>query len=164
MPKLYELTDEYQAVLDAIEANGGELDDSLLARFEAVAADWQDKIGACAAMADHLALMSGAFREVAERKRRLGSAYAGSAERLKNYIVANMEAMGSTKVEAGEVRVRLCASPASSEAVDESQTPDAYLIVQAPKADRRGILAALKDGVAVAGWRLVTGRHHVRID
>jgi len=162
--KLYQLTDEYQAVLDAIEVNGGELDDELLRRFEAIEADWTDKIAACAAMADHLALMSGAFREVADRKRKLAIGYAGSASRLKDYIAANMVAMGSTKVEAGEVRVLLCKTPASSEAVDENLTLAAYLVAQAPKPDRRGILAALKGGEAVAGWRLVTDRKHVRID
>ena len=166
MPALYDLTDQYKAVLDEIEANGGELSEELLARFQAIEGDWDHKIAACAAMSDHLRLMGSAFREIADRKRRLAVAYAGSAASLKTYIAMNMQAMGNSKVEDKEigVRVRLCNSPASAEALDESATPTTFLIPQPPTVDKKGILAALKQDQDVAGWQLVTGRKHVRID
>jgi len=166
MPALYDLTDTYKGLLDEIEANGGEVTDDLMARFEAASSSWEGKVAACAAMSDHLRLMGSAFKEIADRKAALARAYTAGSARLKDYIAANMAAMGSSKVEDETVgvRVRLCNSPASAEAFREDATPTEYLVPQPPKVDRKAILAAMKQDREVPGWRLVTDRKHVRID
>ena len=165
MPALYTLTEEYAALIAEIEAAGGEMSEDLLARFQAIEGKWDHKLAACAAMADHLRLMGSAFADIVKRKQALARAYGNSADRLKEYIQGNMEAMNCSKVEDAElgIRVRLCNSPARVEVQDESKVPEAYLVPQPPKLATTEIAKALKAGAEVAGCVLVQGKH-IRIE
>lgn len=49
------------------------------------------------------------------------------------------------------------------EVLNEAEIPPSYLVLQAPRVDRAGLLAALKRGENVAGAKLQSGEPHIQV-
>ena len=103
---LYELTDEYLKLLDAIDA--GEIpDEAIEDTLAGIEGEIDEKIDSLACIVKELNAEASAIREeektLAERRK----AKENKAERLKDYIRQSMEASGKQKVETARNRVRI---------------------------------------------------------
>lgn len=78
-------------------------------------------------------------------------------------VTATMTKAGLAKILAEDFSVSLRQGPARLDITDEKAISPAFLVMQAPKIDRAGILAALKQGEAVAGAALQTGLSYVQV-
>jgi len=78
-------------------------------------------------------------------------------ERVRTLITAAMETSAVKKIETPVATLTLKAVPPSIRVTDESAIPAVYWRQSDPTLDRRALLAALKDGEAVAGAELSNG-------
>ena len=78
--------------------------------------------------------------------------------RLKNTILYYMDSKNTTKENAGVFKVSVSESKACN-IIDESKIPESYLIAQAPKIDKSGMLKALKEGAEISGAELQINRN-----
>ncbi len=75
-----------------------------------------------------------------------------------------MEQADVQKIESPTVTLRIQKNPPSVEILAEDQLPARFIkIKQITEIDKTGMLAALKNGEAVTGARLVTEKTHLRI-
>jgi uncharacterized protein YlxW (UPF0749 family) len=77
---------------------------------------------------------------------------------VKEYLQNQMEVAGLDKVKRPTVTVSIQNNPPSVSILDESLIPSTYMIAQAPKIDKKGILTALKNGEEIYGAEMVQGR------
>lgn len=82
---------------------------------------------------------------------------------LKGYLLNAMKAAERSEIETTSFRLRLQKNPPAAVATDESQTPARYVVTipESHRPDKKAILAALKDGEIVSGWRLSQGERLV---
>ena len=73
-------------------------------------------------------------------------------------VAAHLERM-----QAPDFSVSLRQGPPRLEVLDEAQIPDLFLVPQAPRLDRAGILHALKRGEAIEGAVLLEGEAHIQV-
>jgi hypothetical protein len=78
-------------------------------------------------------------------------------------VTTIMTKAGLSKILAEDFSVSLRQGPARLEITDERAISPAFLVMQAPKIDRAGLLAALKHGETVAGATLQTGLSYVQV-
>ena len=87
--------------------------------------------------------------KLTDKRRRAEAA----AEGLKNILLTYLTATQQKKVSAGVFAISRGASK-SVEILNEAAIPEAYLIAQPPKVDKKAILAKLKEGEAIEGAQL----------
>lgn len=87
--------------------------------------------------------------KLTDKRRRAEAA----AEGLKNILLTYLTATQQKKVNAGVFAISRGASK-SVEILNEAAIPEAYLIAQPPKVDKKAILAKLKEGEAIEGAQL----------
>jgi transcriptional regulator of heat shock response len=93
-------------------------------------------------------------QRLAERRRTIENRISS----VKEYLQNQMEVAGLDKVKRPTVTVSIQNNPPSVNIVDESLIPSTYMIAQAPKIDKKGILTALKNGEEIYGAEMVQGR------
>lgn len=151
---LYELTGGYmeiaamiddpdvdpQTIADTLESIGGEIED----KAENYAKIIKNE------MADVDALK-------AEKNRIEGriKAKENSISWLKQSLQNAMEVTGKTKFKTSLFSFGIQKNPASVEISEGATLPEQYLTPQPPKIDKRGIIAALKDGEIIDGCTLI---------
>jgi len=158
--KLYELTNDYLALLDAIDND--ELPEEAIAdTLEAITAGIEEKADSIACLlknldADIVAIKAEEAR-LAERRK----AKEKSAERIKAYLSESLQKAGIDKVETARNRITFRKS--ESVELDEDvfiawaqSNRDDLLTYTAPKANKTEIKKALKDGIEIVGAELLT--------
>lgn len=94
-----------------------------------------------------------AYKAEAERLTEKKRAAEEKADRLKKLILDYLTTTNQKKASAGIFSVSRRSSK-SCELYDEGQIPEAYLVYQPPKVDKKTILAELKEGKEIPGARL----------
>ena len=94
-----------------------------------------------------------AFKAEAERLTEKRRQAEEKVDRLKALILNYLSVTDQKKAAAGIFTVSRRATK-SCELLDESQIPEAYLIIQPPKVDKKTLLAELKEGKEIPGARL----------
>lgn len=74
-------------------------------------------------------------------------------ERMKTAVANYMQAIGKTKADAGVFKVSITETK-STNIIDETKIPQAYIIPQPPKIDKSSIRKALLSGVEIPGVTL----------
>lgn len=144
--KLYEID---EAIEDLIDKETGEItDESALAELE-LARD--EKIHNIAAYIINLRAEAAAAKERAEVFTARRKAAENKAESLQKYLERNLD---GAKWADADFKISWRTSQAT-EIIDEESIPVDYLIQQAPKIDKAGILRTLKMGKEIPGVRLV---------
>lgn len=157
MGSLYDLTREYDAVLDAImSADAGDDVAGLLSQLDEIDEAWDAKAeGYARFLREVEARAEMAKAEAArltERKRRLEA----TAEGLKIRMKTAMKARGLAIAETPIGTWKIGKGRESVEIIDASKIPAEYLIHQAPTVSKTAIMAAYKaDGEIVPGTEIV---------
>lgn len=150
---LYELAPVYAELLRAAE-DGEDVETALAQITEAIERK-ADSIGCVLAQ-----LEADAETIWAEEKRLAGRrrALESARERLRDYVRAEMDAHGITRIKTARFTLSVRDNPPSIVIVDEAQVPDQYVrITRVP--DKTAIKRALEqDGEVVPGTRIERGR------
>ena len=155
--KLYELTQQYQEILNLI--NEYETDDpAILDTLEAIDDAIDDKLTSAAYIIKTLQAESKALKDEEDRLAKRRKVRDNNAARLKEYIQNALEATGRTKIDGGSITLRLQNNPPSVLIRDDKAIPGHYLIERQPDIDKKGILADLKEGIEVEGAELKQGK------
>lgn len=157
--KLYELTNEYQAVLDMSEDDGIPAD-AITDTLEAISAEIEVKADNIACLLKSLDFDIKGIKEeeahLAERRHKKQATY----DRIKQYLAEELLKAGIAKVETA----RSVISFRKSETVEISDekaflewamnNDDDYIIYSSPKPDKTAIKAAIKGGADIVGAQI----------
>ena len=104
-----------------------------------------------------------ALRErLAAMKERLERLQA-SQETKRSLVASTMQKAGLARLLAEDFSVSVRQGPPRLEITDEKSISPAFLVLQAPRIDRAGLLAALKQGETVEGAALQPGLTYVQV-
>jgi hypothetical protein len=152
--KLYELTDQYQSLIDLAESSEGEDQQAFTDTIEALAGEIDEKVINGAAVVKTLEANALAVAAEAERLDKRRKTLAAVATHLKNYMQRCMESAGIPQVKNDLFTVSVQTNPASVAIKNEDEIPPEFMRVKR-EPDRATIARTLKDGGAVPGCELV---------
>lgn len=150
--KLYDLTSSYQALLDKVSEQGGDLTQEDLDALDAVEMAFEDKVDGYAAVIQTMKLHAEDY-DIEERRlwtRR--KILQNSIQAMKDRLAVNMARLNQTAVKGKRFNVRLNHSQ-SVEVVDEAAVPDQYKITEVAVV-KALVKSALESGEDVPGCRL----------
>lgn len=156
--KLYELTNDYLALLEAID-NDEIPEEAIADTLESITACIEDKADSIACMLKNLDAECIAIKaeeaSLAERRK----AKERQHERIKQYLSDTLQSAGLDKIETARNRITFRKS--ESVEVDEEAfikwaeiNRDDLLTYSAPKVNKTAIKQALKDGIEIVGAEL----------
>lgn len=155
--KLYELTHQYQELLDLItesEADHPGFRDTLESIEDAI----EVKLENTAKVIKTIEAEAKAIKAEEDRLKKRRQALENNAERLKDYAEQALIATGKERIKGGTFTLRLQYNPPSVRILDEKSIPAHYLVEQLPSIDKKGILEDLKNEIAVEGATLYRAR------
>ena len=161
--KLYEMTAEWESIIQTIQDAEGEVAPELLARIEAIGGAFDEKADACAAAVRTLEATEEAAKKEQDRLAAYRKTLTSHADWLRAYLLDQMVRFGRVRIEGPRFRLSVANCPPSVDVQDEAAVPRTWFITQPAKLDKAGVLVALKGGQAVAGCALVTDRTTLRI-
>jgi hypothetical protein len=141
---LYSLASDYLRILDLLEdpeADAKQLEHEL----DAIAGLLTHKVESCAGLVQHLEGMAAMRKAEADRMRELAAADQRNADRLRDYVLRHMQALGSEKIDTARFRVSIRTNPPSVHVLEEMLVPETYIrTVTTTSVDKRAILEHLK--------------------
>lgn len=160
MATLYELTDEWQEVLEMAE-DGDVPQEDIESRLDRIAGDIKSKADGYCSVIAQLNADAEMFRNEEARLKRRRQAAENNAKRLKDGLLAAMQAVGTDKIKTGVFAVTVRKNPEKLEVADmdafmawaEQNAPD--LIKVTKSVNNTAVRQALKDGVEVPGAEMV---------
>lgn len=150
--KLYELTKDYQTVLDLIADGSEGLDDTL----ESLGGAIEDKVENIAKVIKTLEARSAAYKaeEARMSTNRLG--IDRNIKRLKDYAEQSLLSVGKRKIEGQLFTVSIQKNAARLEILDDTLIPECYQFLTT-NIDKTMLKTALKAGEVIDGACLVQG-------
>lgn len=153
---LYELAGEYRQAFNALSDT--DMDEQTVAdTLDGLRFPVEEKCKSVAAFVRNLEATAEqiklAEKQMADRRK----AFENRAERIREYLKANMEVAGITQIECSHFKLSIKKNPPSVVIDAESQIPADYMTVPVappPAPDKKLIAAALKDGFEVPGCHL----------
>ena len=143
---LYTLTENYLRVLELAES-GEDLADTLEAIEDAIEVKAENTAKVIKQLEANADMLANEIKRLSERKTTLES----NSRNLKMYLQDQLEKCGKSKIKGEIFTVAIQNNPQSVEVLDEALIPADYFIQQAPKLDRKELLAHLKAGEEIAG-------------
>ena len=157
--KLYELTNDYLALLNAID-NDEIPEEAIEDTLEAITACIEDKADSIACMLKNLDAECKAIKAEEERLAERRKAKEKSHERIKQYLSDTLQRAGLDKIETARNRITFRKSE-SVEIIDEesffkwaARERDDLLTYTAPKVNKTEVKKALKSGAEIVGAEL----------
>lgn len=151
MSTLYELTNDYTALLEMAEdADEQALRDTL----EGIEGAIEDKADGYAKVLRELDKDSAGLDAEIQRLQAKKTAIANAAKRIRNNLQDAMIATGKTKFKTSLFSFGIQKNPPSVVIDDDQEVPIDYLIVADPKPDKKRMLAELKAGKELPFARL----------
>lgn len=156
--KLYELTSDYLAFMQAVE-NGEIPEEAIADTLESITAGIEDKADSIACMLKNLDAECKAIKAEENRLAERRKAKEKAHERIKQYLSETLQSAGIDKIETARNSITFRKS--ESVEIDESafiqwaqKHRDDLLKYSAPTADKTAIKYALKDGIEIVGAEL----------
>ena len=151
--QLYNLTANYQQILDYVD-NAEELDESLLIdTLESIDEAFEDKVISTAYVIKNNDADIETISNEIRRLQKLKQTKSNANDRLKGYIKDNMLQLDKTKIKGDLFNVSVRNNAESVEILNESALPeDAFKVTRTP--DKTAIKEALKNGHYVDGATL----------
>jgi hypothetical protein len=158
MTSLYEITEQYRSMIDAL--SGMDADDPAIAdTIEGMDGVFDDKAVSVIAYARNLEATAEAIKQaesdMAERRKKLEA----KAERLRDYVRISMAMIGKSEINSPWFDIRIKKNPAKVVIDDESSLDAKFWRVPEPKpvVDKKLIAAAINDGEKVTGAHIEHG-------
>ncbi len=153
MNTLYELTDEYMAVMEMMD--DPEIDEQVIAdTLEAIGGEIEIKADNYAKLIKGIESTADGLKGEIERLSARERAIRNNVRRVKTALQDAMQKTGKTKFKTELFSFGIQKNPPSVDIVEGAQLPDKYLIPQPAKIDKKGIIAALKAGTKINGCTL----------
>jgi len=159
--KLYELAEAYNRVADLFDEEGSDWRKSL----DDIADAFNDKAESVAKMVRQLEAEAKLYSEEARRLSDKAAATANKVANLKGYLMAMMQATGIDQVKGSIFNIFPKTSPPSCIVEDESIIPRECqrVIPEQTQPDKKAILDAIAEGIAVPGARVEAGNKFILI-
>lgn len=150
--KLYDLTTEYQALLDKVSEQGGALEQADLDALDKVEMAFEDKVDGYAAVIRSLTHHMDVYEQEEDRLWTRRQALKNSVAAMKERLALNMTRLNQKAVKGKRFNVRIQGSQ-SVQVLDESLVPDEF-----KKTEKTVVLSTVKEaiesGKEVPGCRL----------
>lgn len=160
--RLYEISDQYQFLLkDLYNEETGEVDESVLSRLNELSDTAENKCINVVRIFKEIEMQRVAIAEEKKRMAAREAALKNQVDRLKNYLLVNMERCQIKKIECPQFVISLQKNPVKLDITDEKLIPKDYLVTKV-SIDEAKVKDELKNGVIIPGARLVQG-NSVRI-
>jgi hypothetical protein len=158
---LYDLSAEYLRVLDLLE-DAGDDDQALELELDQLAGQITHKAEAIAGLVAHYEGLASIRKGEAKRLKERAEADERRADRLRDYVLRHMQALGSERIETARFTLAVRTNPPAVSVLVEQLVPAEYVrTVTTTSIDKRAILDAFKrtgeipDGVDISrGQRL----------
>jgi hypothetical protein len=154
---LYELSADYLEILDLLEDS----DDAgaLEAQLDALAGAITHKAEAIAGLVQQLEGMAALRKAEAKRMAELSAADERRAERLRSYLLRNLQSVGAERVDTPRFRISVRSNPPSVAVLEQMLVPAEYLrTVTTTSCDKRAVLDHFKaTGEIPAGIEIARG-------
>ena len=144
---LYTLTQNYLQVLEMAENGGDGFEDTLDSLNDAIEVKAENTATVIKQLEANADMIANEIKRLSERRTTLEN----NAKRLKIYLQDQLEYCGKEKIKGPRFTVSIQNNPQSVDVLDETKIPAAYFIEQAPKLDRKELLAQLKAGETIPG-------------
>jgi|SRR5262252_1817579 len=154
---LYQLSDDYLRVLQALELEDEGSEPLLEAELERIGGQITQKAEAIAGLVVQLDGMADLRRAEAKRLRERAEADERHAVRLRTYLMSHMALIGSERIDTARFTVAIRANPPSVEVLDQDQVPEEFRrVVTTVSVDKRAVLEHYKaSGEIVDGVEIV---------
>lgn len=165
--KLYDIVDALTDIEAILEERGGELDDEIEARLDAIESDLSTKVERVCQWRSNIVASAKAYQDEADRLSKRAKTLTRTADSLKRYLHAELERCGRQKLEAGTWRLRIHrnSQPSVRLKVSPAELPEAYRRVSID-ADRAALLKAWNEGTPgdeIEQYIAVQVGNHLRI-
>ena len=156
MASLFDLSTDYQQLYDLIAEQEDEqiLKDTLASINDAI----EDKADGYVAVIKTLEGDNKAIDEEIKRLRQRKTSNQNGVKRLKESLQEVMEKTGKVKFKTALNSYNIANNPPSIEVTNESLIPKSYWIEQAPKLNKKEILADIKNGIEIKGAEVIQTR------
>lgn len=158
--KLYELAEQYNALLEMDDLP----EDALADTLEALGGEFEDKADGIACVIKEAKAVSGAIKAEMDKLDARRKAKEALAKRLSEYLLAQMQAVGMQKLETGRSCVSVAKKAPALKIDDENAfiawaaiDHDEYIKYKSPEIDKTAVRDALKAGAEIPGARLEGG-------
>ena len=154
---LYALSDQYNTILDLLEAaEDPEGTADLELELDRIAGSFIHKAGSIAGLVAHLDGLAIVRKAEANRLKQRADVCEARAERLRQYLCRNMEAIGQKRIETDRFTLTVRSYP-HVEVSDPAQVPSDYHRVKIiDDIDKQAIMATYRrDGEIVPGTEIV---------
>lgn len=153
---LYEIADQYLQVLDKIE--NAENDNSVNNLLDSIGTDLKEKATNVAMYIRNLEANAASIKEAEKQMADRRKAMEAKADRIKEYLLENMQRTGITKIECPYFKIAVRDNPESLVVDIAAQIPDEYFNQPPPPEpvlDKVRLKKDLQLGVIVDGCKLV---------
>ena len=154
MATLYELTGEFEALMQMAEEQGltqKDIEDTL----EGIEYEIEEKAESYAMVIRSLEEDANGLGNEIKRLTDKKNTINNNIRSMKKNLEKAMVETGKRKFKTKLFSFRIQANPPSAKIEDEAKLPEAYLIQQPPKIDKKSLLKHLKNGKEVEGAKLV---------
>lgn len=155
---LYSLSDRWNRILDLLETveENPEHTAELEVELDRIAGDIRHKAESIAGLVTHLEGLAAIRKAEANRLQQRAKVCEARAERLRDYLRNNMEAIGQTRIDTDRFTLSLRSYP-HVEVTDASDVPAEYHRVRiVDDVDKKAVLSAFRrDGELVPGTEIV---------
>ncbi|MDJ0305369.1 siphovirus Gp157 family protein [Dehalobacter sp.] len=167
MPKLYELTNDFNTVFNFLEQEnvGTEVLETLEKYLQGIETDVETKIENITKMILTFQAQAEAYKAESDRLSNNAKSMDNKIHGLKEYVLTNMQQLGKDKIQTTVGSVRRQRSPLSVQILSQNSVPDKYKYTPDPveQVDRRAILKDFtENGEVIPGVEFVQN-YHMRI-
>ena len=158
LPALYQIADIYLQDLDKL--NDLDLDEQTVAdTLESIQGDMQEKCTNVAAFIRNTESLADQIKQAEQAMAARRKALENRADRIRQYLLENMQRTGITKIDSPWFKIALAKNPPSVVVDDEDTLKFAYpefvKVVTTESIDKAAVKEAIKAGQIVEGARLV---------
>lgn len=154
MNTLYELTENYQHVLDLAEQLDAEvLKDTLDSIDEAIEVKVENTAKVIKELEGKASTIDVEIKRLQDRK----STLVNNSKGIKEYLQTEMEKVGKTKIKGELFNIRIQNNPVSVNVLNETLIPEGFFVPQPAKLDKKALKDELKHG-DIPGAELIQTR------
>lgn len=160
---LYELADEYQALLNGFyDYDAGVVDETALDKIDSLKDSIQNKCINVVKVFRSMELTKESIKAEKERLYKKEKAFNQQVEWLKDYLLINMQKSEIKKIECPEFSISLQQNPPSVDIIDENEVPIEYDKPHKRVLDIDRMRRDMKNGTPIKGAQLIK-KNSVRI-